>query len=76
MDIMAAKMIGAGMCMIALLGVGIGLGNMFASFISSIARNPGAKDQIFTVGMIGFAATEIIAIFALFIALLILFMKF
>jgi F-type H+-transporting ATPase subunit c len=73
MDIEAAKMIGAGISMIALLGVGIGLGNIFSSLISSIARNPSARDQVFGIGMIGFAVTEAVAIFAMVIAFIILF---
>jgi F-type H+-transporting ATPase subunit c len=73
MDIQAAKMIGAGLCMIALLGVGIGLGNIFSSFISSVARNPSAKDHVFGIGMIGFAVTEAVAIFAIVVAFIILF---
>jgi F-type H+-transporting ATPase subunit c len=73
MEIEAAKMIGAGLCMIALLGVGIGLGNIFSSFISSVARNPSARDQVFGIGMIGFAVTEAVAIFAMVIAFMILF---
>lgn len=73
MDPQAAKYIGAGFAMIALLGVGIGLGNIFSSLISSIARNPSAKDQIYPVGLLGFAVTEAVAIFALLIAFIILF---
>mgnify|MGYP001432887237 CR=1 FL=1 len=73
MDIQAAKMIGAGLCMIDLLGVGIGLGNIFSSFISTVARNPSARDQVFGIGMIGFAVTEAVAIFAMVIAFIILF---
>lgn len=73
MDIQSAKMIGAGICMIALLGVGIGLGNIFSSFISSVARNPSSRDQVFGIAMIGFAVTEGVAIFAMVIAFIILF---
>ncbi len=73
MDPQAAKYIGAGFAMIALLGVGIGLGNIFSSLIASIARNPSAKDQIYPVGLLGFAVTEAVAIFALLIAFIILF---
>lgn len=73
MDPQAAKYIGAGFAMVALLGVGIGLGNIFSSLIASIARNPSAKDQIYPVGLLGFAVTEAVAIFALLIAFIILF---
>ncbi len=73
MDIAAAKLIGAGLATIALLGVGIGLGNLFSSLISSIARNPSVKNDLSSVGLLGFALTESIALMAFVIAMLILF---
>ena len=73
MEAEAAKLIGAGIAVIALAGVGVGIGNIFASLISSIARNPGARDEVFGIGILGFALTEAIALFALVIALLLLF---
>lgn len=73
MDVEAARMIGAGIAVIALMGVGVGIGNIFSSLIGSIARNPGARDQVFGIGILGFALTEAIALFALLIAFLILF---
>ncbi|BBC80664.1 ATP synthase subunit c [Acetobacter orientalis] len=59
--------------MIALAGVGIGLGNIFSTLVSSIARNPASRPHVFGLGMLGFALTEAIALFALLIAFLILF---
>ena len=73
MDVQSARMIGAGIAVIALLGVGIGIGNIFATLISSIARNPAARNQVFGIGILGFALTEAVALFALLIAFLILF---
>ena len=73
MDVAAAKMIGAGIAVVALLGVGVGIGNIFSSLIGSIARNPAARDQVFGIGILGFALTEAVALFALLIAFLILF---
>ena len=73
MEAEAAKLIGAGIAVIALAGVGVGIGNIFASLISSIARNPAARDEVFGIGILGFALTEAIALFALVIALLLLF---
>lgn len=74
MDLQSAKMIGAGLAVVALMGVGIGIGNIFSSLISSIARNPSARDQLFPIGLLGFALTEAVALFALLIAFLILFL--
>ncbi len=73
MDVEAARFIGAGIAVFALLGVGLGLGNIFSNWLNAIARNPEAKDKLSTVGMLGFALTEAIALFALLIAFLILF---
>ncbi len=73
MEIGAAKMIGAGLAVIALMGVGIGIGNIFSTLISSVARNPESKKEVFGIAMLGFALTEAVALFALLIAFLILF---
>ena len=73
MDVQAARMIGAGIAVIALMGVGIGIGNIFATLISSIARNPAARGEVFGIGILGFALTEAVALFAMLIAFLILF---
>ncbi|ABI62766.1 ATP synthase subunit C family protein [Granulibacter bethesdensis] len=73
MDVAAAKALGAGISVIALAGVGLGIGNIFASLIASVARNPSSRDQVFSIGILGFALTEAVALFALLIAFLILF---
>jgi F0F1-type ATP synthase membrane subunit c/vacuolar-type H+-ATPase subunit K len=75
MEIGAAKMIGAGIATFALLGVGLALGNIFSTLISSIARNPSAKNDLFPIGLLGFALTESIALLAFIVAMLILFSK-
>ena len=73
MDVEAAKMLGAGIAVIALTGVGVGIGNIFSTLVASIARNPAARDQVFGIGMLGFALPEAVALFALLIAFIILF---
>ena len=73
MEVESARMIGAGLAMFALAGVGLGIGLIFSSLINSIARNPSAREQVFSVGILGFALTEAVALFALLIAFLILF---
>ena len=67
MDVEAAKMLGAGIAVIALMGVGVGIGNIFSTLVASIARNPAARDQVFGIGMLGFALTEAVALFALWV---------
>ena len=73
MEVEAAKMIGAGLAVIALAGVGVGIGNIFSALVTSIARNPAARGEVFGIGFLGFALTEAIALFALVVALLLLF---
>jgi len=68
MDVAAAKMIGAGLACIALVGAGIGIGNVFGSLINSLARNPAAP-----FAFLGFALAEATGLFGLAIAFLILF---
>ncbi len=73
MDAEAAKFIGAGIATLALAGIGIGLGNIFGSYLSGALRNPSAAPKQFTNLLIGFALTEATGLFALVIAFLILF---
>ena len=73
MDPAAAKALGAGIAVIALAGVGVGIGNIFSALVTSIARNPSARGEVFGLGILGFALTEAVALFALLIAFLILF---
>ncbi len=73
MDAEAARLVGAGLAVIGLSGVGIGIGNIFAAFISSVARNPAARTMVFPFTMLGFALVEAVALYALLIAFLILF---
>jgi len=67
------KMIGAGLATIALSGVGIGIGNIFGSFLNSISRNPSITRMLFNYAILGFALTEAIALFTIMIVFLILY---
>ncbi len=73
MLLQAAQKIGAGLSTFGLAGAGVGIGLIFASLISGTARNPNLKDDLFRFAILGFALTEAIALFALMIAFLILF---
>jgi F-type H+-transporting ATPase subunit c len=68
-----AKLIGAGLATIGVAGPGMGAGVIFSGFISSVARNPFMKQQLFVFTILGFALTEALALFALMMAFLILF---
>ena len=54
MDVQAAKYIGSGLAVICLFGVGIGIGNIFSAFITSVARNPAARPIVFPFTLIAF----------------------
>jgi len=58
MDLASAKMIGAGLACIALVGAGIGIGNVFSALINSVARNPAAQGQVQPFAFLGFALAE------------------
>ena len=73
MELDAAKMIGAGLAAIGMIGAGIGGGNIWSSLIATVGRNPAAKGDVELYGWIGFAVTEAIALFALVVALIVLF---
>jgi F-type H+-transporting ATPase subunit c len=65
MDMQTAKIIAAGLAVIAVLGPGIGLGILFGNIISAIGRNPSAADAVKGTGLIYFALIEALALFAL-----------
>jgi len=69
----AAKLIAAGLAVIPLAGVGAGLGHLFAGVINAMARNPSVTDSVKSTGLLYFALIEAIALYALVIALLLLF---
>ena len=72
-DSMPGWMVGAGLATIALFGVGIGIGNVFSTLISTVGRNPSVQQRVFPFAIIGFALVEAVGLFALLIAFLILF---
>ena len=67
MDVNAAKMIGAGLAAMGVIGAGIGIGNVWASWISAVARNPAARAGIQTLLVLCLAFIESLAIFTLLI---------
>lgn len=73
MDPESARMIGAAMATFSLFGVALAVGKIFSTLIGSIARNPVTQEKLFPIGLLGFALTEAIALFALLISFLILF---
>ncbi len=70
----AAQKIGAGLSTVGLAGAGVGIGVIFGALILGTARNPSLKDELFRLAILGFALTEAMALFALMMAFLILFL--
>lgn len=65
--------LGAGLAMIGVLGIGIGQGVSNAKAVEAIARNPDVLSKIRTQFILGVALTETGAIYALIIAILLIF---
>ena len=73
MLLQSSKLIGAGLATIGLAGAGVGIGTVFGALVLAVSRNPSLKDELQQLAIFGFALTEAIALFALMIAFLILF---
>ncbi|AWD32849.1 ATP synthase subunit c [Candidatus Fokinia solitaria] len=65
--------VGIGLACFGLLGAAIGLGLIFAALINGTARNPSAYGDMLKAAFIGGAMVEALGLFALLLALLILF---
>ena len=72
MDPSAAKLIGAGLASIALVGAGVGIGTIFGNYLQGALRNPSAAPTQFANLLLGFALAEATGLFGLVVALIIL----
>lgn len=68
-----SKAIASGIAMSGAIGAGIGLGIYLGNYMTALARNPGAKKDLAGFLFIGIGLIEAIAIFALAVALINLF---
>ena len=74
MDPEAAKVIGAGIAIgVGAIGPGLGIGIAVNGALQALGRNPEAEGSIRTLMIIGAALSEAVAIYALVIAIIILF---
>jgi F-type H+-transporting ATPase subunit c len=73
--VLGMSAIGAGIVMLAALGIGIGQGLATAKAVESIARQPEAKGDITTTMFIGLAMTETSTIFAFIVAIILTFVN-
>jgi F0F1-type ATP synthase membrane subunit c/vacuolar-type H+-ATPase subunit K len=74
MDPTSAKLFAAAIAVIPLFAVALSLGMLFTSIINTIGRNPSVADTVKGSGLLYFAFIEAIALFALGVALIMLFM--
>jgi F-type H+-transporting ATPase subunit c len=74
MDPEAAKLIGAGVAIGAgAIGPGIGIGLVVNGMLNAQGRNPEVAGELFTNMILGIVFAESIAIYALVVALILLF---
>ena len=72
MEVEAARLIAAGLALLPILGVGLGLGHIFSAYFNAIARNPETESKLSGTLLFGFAVTEALAIFCLGLSVIIL----
>jgi len=73
MNLISAKVLGAGLTTIGLGGAGIGIGIVFGAVINGTSRNPSVRKELFGLGIIAFALVEALGLFSLMLAFLILY---
>jgi F-type H+-transporting ATPase subunit c len=71
--IQAMRFIGAGLAMISTIGAGLGVGLAAMGGLQAMGRNPDAGTMIQTTMILGIVFAEAIAIYALAVALIIIF---
>ncbi len=69
----AMRFIGAGIAMLGAIGAGAGVGIAASGGVQAIGRNPDATSLIQTNMILGMAFSEAVAIYALAVALIIIF---
>lgn len=70
----AAKFLAASFCALSMKAAAEGVSKIWITLIETVGRNPTVKNDVSAFGLIGFAATEAIALYALVIALIMLFL--
>jgi len=69
----AMKLVGAGLAMIGAIGAGIGVGLAASGGVQAMGRNPDAAGIIQTNMILGMAFAEAVAIYALVVAVMLIF---
>lgn len=69
----ALKYIGVGLMAFGMLGAAIGVANIFVAMLNGIARNPSAETKLAKYIYVGAGLSEAMGLFALIVALLLIF---
>jgi F-type H+-transporting ATPase subunit c len=69
----AAKIVGAGLATIGVIGAGAGIGLVFAGLLVAVSRNPSKEPRLFQLAIFGFALCEAMGLLAIMMAFLILY---
>lgn len=67
------RLMATALALLPLVAVAFALGRIFSAWLEGIARNPAASETMQPVGYLAFALTEAVALFALIVAFIILF---
>eukprot|EP00745_Piridium_sociabile_P018137 TRINITY_DN26994_c0_g1_i1.p1 TRINITY_DN26994_c0_g1~~TRINITY_DN26994_c0_g1_i1.p1 ORF type:complete len:175 (-),score=16.59 TRINITY_DN26994_c0_g1_i1:130-654(-) len=65
--------LGAAIALMAVGGVGQGIGTLFAALVSGTARNPSVKEDLFTYALIGIGFLEFLAMIVIIMSALLLY---
>ncbi len=74
MEAESFKYIAIGLMSFGMFGAAIAVANVFSSLVNSIARNPSAEGKMSRYAFIGAGMAEAMGIFALIIAIILIFM--
>lgn len=69
----SAKLIGAGLATIGVVGAGAGIGIIFSGLLLAASRNPGGEARFIQLALLGFALCEAMGLLAIMMAFLILY---
>jgi F-type H+-transporting ATPase subunit c len=74
MEVEAIKLLAAGLAMgLGAIGPGVGIGILGWGAVQAVARNPEARGSIFTNMLFAIALAEAVAIYALVVAIVLVF---
>jgi F-type H+-transporting ATPase subunit c len=69
----SAKLLGAGLATIGVVGAGAGIGIVFSGLLLAVSRNPMKEPRLVQLTLLGFALCEAMGLLAIMMAFLILY---